>query len=179
MSDILPDFSAAINSLKAKAGEFVSVYNTFISFEPIVRNDSALYSEWLDVKRRAEAVQGTISWINAQVDGAVSWIGNTTGLSGISSIGAIPLIPVAYVVGAVAALGMVINSMLNTIYKAQDLKRRLDMIANGTLSEDMLNSATPGLFGDLSGTLSGALKLAIIGGAIYFIVPKLLEGMKK
>lgn len=168
-------FDSAIASLREKAASFANTYRQFSSLEYIAQKDPALYSEWKTAKTRAEYVINTVSWINRQVDAAASWLGNMFNLNGVQGIGAIPLIPVAYVVAAISAMTFAGNAMLSTMGRIYEFKRRMDLVDSGQAGTDILE--TPDT--SISGQIGTALKWVIIGAAVYYVAPRLIERFKK
>jgi hypothetical protein len=180
MSDIVSSDSAfdnAINSLRQKGAEFSRVYDTFLSNQSYALSNPALADEWLSIKSKADAVRGTISYINNVVDSASNWLSGVFGLSGTQlgcaacdhhkQLGWLPLLPVAYVTAAVTALTYVIGAIIEN-------NRKISLLRDGYLTGDQYGNNNKGLFGGIE----NILKIALIGAGIYIALPVIKKQMK-
>lgn len=180
MSILGDEFDAAVNRLKNAANDFMLVYNQFANIPAAFRT-----SEWAGVKQQADYVHGTIRTIAASVDSAYRWAGETFGMSGLSAIGI--AVPVAVPL-TVAAIGAAVSAIMTTYGYMTEQLNKSSIVArvaeeNIQRAKDGLPLLDPntviaqetGLFGDIG----NAVKWAAIGGFVIFVVPKLLEKMKK
>jgi len=151
----------AVERLKAKGMEFSNAYSVLMSDYEKVKDNPQLLSKWQSLKNYADKTKAVIQTINNSVDSSVNWLRDVFGfssgnLSGLAGVGVIPLVPIAYVLGAITALTYIVGE----IYKFHTL------VGKGATTEQLTNSG--GVFSDLS----GLVKWAVIGGAVWFAIKK-------
>lgn len=175
--ELTETLTAQINNLKNRAGEFAGIFDQFQRIKGYLVNNPALLAEWENAYVYANGVKNTVSWINGQVDSAVNWLSRTFGLGNIpkNNLGALPLISAAYVISATAALVFASDWMMKIIKAAEIEQAKIDLVKDGKASETILFPAKEGIFNSLFGDTGSILKWVIIGGAAWYLLPKLLK----
>jgi hypothetical protein len=182
MADIFDNveagFSSAVQRLQNAAAQFSSAYSQFIAIPVQYRS-----SEWQTVKTRADTTQGIISTFTNAIDSAYRWLQSAFGLSGLGQLGIIPAIPwltVAAVGGAISAIMLAYSYMIEELNKSAYKKQLMDLnvqrVEQGLEPLDLtkLSQTGTGIFGDAA----SLTKWVVIGGALFFVVPKLIEKYK-
>lgn len=182
MATLTESIAGQVDTLKQRAGDFARVFSDFESIRGYLVNNPALMAEWERAHTYASSVKNTVSWINSQVDSAANWLSRTIGLGGMQSgnLGALPLISAAYLVSATAALVFATDWMLKIINSAENERQKIELVKSGQASESILYpAAAPGLFNSLFGDSGGMIKWLIIGGVAWYVLPMIMEKVKK
>lgn len=182
MSTLTESIAAQVETLKQRAGDFARVFSEFESIRGYTVNNPALKAEWERAHIYATSVKNTVSWINGQVDAAANWLGRTFGLGAMPSanLGALPLISAAYLVSATAALVFATDWMLKIITSAENERKKIELVRDGKADQSILYPApAPGLFNSLFGDSGGMIKWLIIGGVAWYVLPLIMEKVKK
>lgn len=185
-------FDAAISQLRNTLANFTQSYNRFMANAETAKKDPQLWADWQAAKAKADAVAGSIRWINSQVDSAVDWFSSTVGgwfglsglrgiaglNSGLGQMGVLPLIPIAYITGAIAALVAAIGYMNSVSGRAEELRARI-ALAQQTGDTSIITgwdqSQAGGGFWDAKNIIPNLAGLAIVGVAAYFLLPQLMK----
>lgn len=178
LENIEAGFTSAADRLKTAAAQFQNIYSQFIAIPVKYRSNN-----WQSVYNQANTVKNTISAFTGAIDTAYNWLRSAFGLQGLGQLGiiipAVPWLSVAAVGAAVTAIMAVIPYMVREIneasYKAELDAINIQRIKDGQAPLDYYRPESPTIFGDVK----DLAKWVVIGGAAFFIVPKLLEQIKK
>lgn len=179
LDNIESGFSSAVTRLQNAASQFTGAYSQFVNIPVEYRSPT-----WQETKDKADNVRGIISTFTNAIDTAYKWLQSSFGLSGMGQLGivipAIPWLTVAAVGAAVSAImgaySYMVEELNKSAYKKQLMDINVTRIEQGLEPLDLtqLSTTGPGMFTDVA----TIVKWVVIGGAAYFIVPKLIEQYK-
>ena len=178
LDSIESGFSSAVSRLQNAASQFTGAYNQFVNIPVQYRTEN-----WQTVKNRADTTRAIIQSFTNAVDTAYNWVKSAFGMDGLGSLGLIPAVPwltVAAIGGAISAIMVSYSYMVEELNKSAYRKQIDEINAQRArdnlppLSEEFVRANDPTLVTDLA----SLAKWLVIGGAVVFLVPKILEKWK-
>lgn len=181
-----PEEQSAIARLRAAAAEYVAEFARLFSLRDVAERDPDLYAEWNDVVSAAQTVRNSIEWITSSIDaasGAVSGVFDffqsraPGGLMGLSRVAGntLGIAPLAVFGLSLAAVTAATAALLATIDRMRITSAKLEAVKAGTASPEIFTDD----WGNPITQTGSAIKWIIIGAAVFFIAPRVLDMLKR
>lgn len=180
IADIPAEWSAKVNELKARAAEFMQLFNDLSS-----RADQAaaagMSAEYNALMSRGASIKAQVQQVTSAIDNVYNSVSNLFGLSGagFGELGIIPLIPIAIIVGAIALL-------VKWISDAYTMRNKLAAATAAGANAAQLTQIATGSSGSIFSTLTSPGSLMgnagvflLIGAGVLLLVPMLKRVMKR
>jgi hypothetical protein len=183
IEDIPSEWNAKVAELKAKATQFMLLFDDLSNLAPVAARDARTKAQYDALMARGASIKAKVQQVTSAIDNVYRMAQNALsgfGMNGVGDLGVIPLIPIAVIVGAIGLIMVWIADALNMRQKLQAAQ------ASGATGEQITRIATGGSGGGItsmfpgggSGLLGNTGTLLLIGVAILFLAPAIKRAIK-
>jgi len=171
-----------IDLFKRKAREFSAAYNAIQDYD--IESRHPLYSEYNLLLSSGNKIKTTITNITTGIDRLANWILSTFGMGNVTN--ALQGIDwnFATIATAISPVAAGIVAMTDYVNKIASFNRRASLIqslmskgmtADQAVSTANKQEAQAQASGNLASSLSSSIKWAVVGIAIIYLAPKILD----
>ena len=161
----------AVDNLKAKATEFMSLMSRLRELESIAQTDPQLKSEYDSVSWKANLIRGTIDGVTKAVDSVYHLVQSAFGSnteSELQGLGLIPLVPIVAIIGATTAIVSFIPTLKGLLERLEIHRLVIEGVDPTEAARIVKSTSQPGMLENVS----NILQFLAIGGFIFLLLKR-------